>query len=331
MNAADDIARVNRPGADILFSTAGNDVPSRARADYLVARKGGKRLRYALFPAGGRPRRGTVVILQGRNECIEKYYETIADLSRRGLGSAIMDWRGQGGSDRLVRDRERGYVRDYDDYVADLDQFFEDIVLPDCIGPFYVLAHSMGGLIALLAAPRLVNRVRRMVISTPLLAFEGLPLSMPSLYGVSTLLCGLGLGSSYLGGGPRARNTTLFAGNKLTSDYARYTRNGSIYLRHPELALGGPTAAWIRATCAAIAAVSDIDHRARIQVPTLFFAAGADEVVSNLAIEAFGTSLKSGSVLMIDGARHELLQEADFYRDQFMADFDAFVAGSGEY
>ncbi|RST84843.1 alpha/beta hydrolase [Aquibium carbonis] len=325
------MAPSTRPGAGILVATAGNDVPARARADYLVSRKGGKRLRYALFPAGGRPRRGTVVILQGRNECIEKYYETIGDLSRRGLGVAIMDWRGQGGSDRLIRDREKGFVRSYDDYVADLDQFFEEIILPDCVGPFYVLGHSMGGLIALLAAPRLVNRVRRMVLSTPLLAFERQPLSMPALHRLSTLLCGVGLGSTYLGGGPRARKPTLFAGNTLTSDYARFTRNSAIYLRHPELALGGPTAAWIRASCAAAATVMDIDHRARIQVPTLIFAAGADEVVSNRAIEAFGSSLKSGSVLTIDGARHELLQEADFYREQFMAAFDAFVPGTDDF
>jgi hypothetical protein len=133
MNVFQDMALTKRPGADILVATAGNDVPARARAEYLVARRGGKRLRYALFPAGGRPRRGTVVILQGRNECIEKYYETIGDLSRRGLGVAIMDWRGQGGSDRLLRDREKGFVRSYDDYVADLDQFFEDVILPDCV------------------------------------------------------------------------------------------------------------------------------------------------------------------------------------------------------
>ena len=331
MSATDDIAPTKRPANDILVSTANNDVPARARAGFLVSKAGRKRLRYALFPAGGRPRRGTVVILQGRNECIEKYHETIGDLSRRGLGTAIMDWRGQGGSERLIRDREKGHVRSYGDYVADLDQFFEEIVLPDCAGPFYVLAHSLGGLIALLAAPRLVNRVRRMVLSTPLLVFEGLPLSMPALRSLSNLLCGIGLGTTYLGGGPRARNTTLFAGNKLTSDYARFTRNSGIYLRHPELALGGPTAAWIRASCEAVATVAEPEHRARIQVPTLIIAAGADEVVSTPAIETFGSRLKSASVLTIDGARHELLQEADAYREQFMAAFDAFIPGTDDF
>ena len=35
-------------------------------------------------------------------------------------------------------------------------------------------------------------------------------------------------------------------------------------------------------------------------------------------------------MLTIDGARHEILQEADVYREQFLAAFDAFVPGSDD-
>ena len=62
----------------------------------------------------------------------------------------MLDWRGQGGSDRLMRDAHRGHVKSFFHYTSDLDQFFEEIVLPDCRGPYYVLAHSTGALIALL-------------------------------------------------------------------------------------------------------------------------------------------------------------------------------------
>ncbi|TIM62928.1 MAG: alpha/beta hydrolase, partial [Mesorhizobium sp.] len=37
-----------------------------------------------------------------------------------------------------------------------------------------------------------------------------------------------------------------------------------------------------------------------------------------------------GSLLVIDGARHEILQETDFYREQFFAAFDAFIPGSDD-
>ena len=56
--------------------------------------------------------RGTVTILSGRAEFIEKYYETIRNLLDRGLSVAIFDWRGQGGSARqLEESAQRPYRR----------------------------------------------------------------------------------------------------------------------------------------------------------------------------------------------------------------------------
>jgi lysophospholipase len=309
-----------------LFFTAENPTPARAEANYLIARDG-RRIRYALFGAAAQPFKGTVVVLQGRNECIEKYFETIRDLAARGFASATLDWRGQGGSERLLSDPWRGYVDSFDDYVRDLEQFFEEIVLPDCRGPFYILGHSTGALVALLAAPRMVNRVQRMMLSAPLLELKSAGYSMRTIRRASALLYTLGLGSLYLSGRQRRREPTPFAINVLTTDHNRYRRNQAIYETYPELAVGGATAAWLYAACVAAETVSDLDFMDRIQVPTLFVAAGSDEVVSTPAIEAFASRLRATSILTIDGARHELLQEADRYREQFLAAFDAFIPG----
>jgi len=311
--------------SDILFDMPGNPLPPGGHAGFFTA-KDGKRIRYARFSAAGRPFKGTVIILSGRNECIEKYFETIADLTARGFGVAMIDWRGQGGSDRLLRNRDRGYVGSFAHYVRDLEQFYEEFVLPDCHGPYYVLAHSTGGLIALLAAPSLLNRVRRMVLSAPLLSLYGFPVSMRSIRRITTAFRLGGLGWLYAAGGPRKR--IPFATNVLTSDAARYERNNVLIDTFPTLGMGGPTAAWISRVCEAADTVSDPDFMARIQIPILFVAAGADEVVSTPVIEKFARGLRSGAVVTIDGARHELLQEADIYREQLLAAFDAFVPGT---
>lgn len=314
---------------DLLFEIAENPVPENALAGMMTAFDG-RKLRYARFAATGRPLKGTVVILPGRNECIEKYFETIEDLGARGFATAIMDWRGQGASDRLIRDPERGYVKSFETYARDLDRFFAEIVLPDCRPPYNILAHSTGGLVALLAAPRLVNRVNRMVLSAPLLKFSDSPWSMPTLSRVASLLYWLGLGSRYMAGGPRPREATPFARNVLTSDPARYARNQALYAAHPRLALGGPTVAWVRAACKAARQVQDPRFAATLRIPMLFVAAGADTVVSTRAVERYATALRSGSLVTIDGARHEILQEADIYREQLLAAFEAFVPGSDE-
>ncbi|RUW95056.1 alpha/beta hydrolase [Mesorhizobium sp. M8A.F.Ca.ET.173.01.1.1] len=313
----------------LFHEVKGNPRPENATGGFFTTRDG-KKIRYGLFAAVARPMRGTVVLLGGRNECIEKYFETIRDLAARGFGVATLDWRGQGDSDRLIRDRQRGYVRSFRDYTADLEQFFEEIVLPDCRGPYYILAHSAGAVITLLAAPSMVNRVRRMVLIAPFLTLPDLPVSIRTVRRVCSLFCALGLGRLYAAWGPRPRHTLPFEVNKVTSDPQRYRRNTRIYEEYPQLALGGPTIRWLQAAAKASEAISDPDFMARIQVPLLIIAAGADQVVSTKAVEKYARSLRLGSLLMIDGAKHEILQEVDLYREQFLAAFDAFVPGSDD-
>ncbi len=314
---------------DLFYEIPGNPVPQNASGGFFKTADG-HRIRYACFGAVGRPLKGTVILLNGRNECIEKYFETIGDLSDRGFAVATLDWRGQGGSDRMLPDRFRGHVRSFDEYTADLDQFFEDIILPDCRGPYYVLAHSTGALIALLGSPSMVNRVRRMVLLTPFFGYPGFPLSMLSVRRIASTLYYSGLGTRYGVGGPRPKVSAPFESNRLTTDPERFARNQLLYERHPNLALGGPTVAWIRAAGIAISRVWEPEFMARMQVPSLFIGAGADTVVSTPLIAEYARRLRGGSLLTIDGARHELLQEADIFREQLFAAFDAFIPGSDE-
>ena len=156
---------------------------------------------------------------------------------------------------------------DFSDYVKDLDQFFEEVVLPDCRGPYYVLAHSTGSLIALLATPSLVNRVRRMVLVAPFFTYTGFPLSMTAIGRIAGVLYWLGLGRMYGAWGPRPRRSPPFATNKLTTDIGRYRRNMELYEKYPKLALGGPTVSWIRAACKAVEIVQDPEFMRQDQHP----------------------------------------------------------------
>src|SRR5882757_3826823 len=105
-------ARSRRPAiAMTLVSIPANPVPDDTVAGMLKT-KDGASLRFARFaPPPGR--KGTVCIFQGRAECIEKYFETVRDLRARGFAVAIVDWRGQGGSQRVLSDPFKGHVRDF--------------------------------------------------------------------------------------------------------------------------------------------------------------------------------------------------------------------------
>ena len=88
---------------------------SRAVVTGMLKTPDGVSLRFARFapPAG---RRGTVCILPGRTEWIEKYFETVRDLRSRGFAVAILDWRGQGLSDRALSDRHKGHVGSFSEF-----------------------------------------------------------------------------------------------------------------------------------------------------------------------------------------------------------------------
>lgn len=314
---------------DLFYELDGNPVPENAVAGFFTTRDR-KQIRFARFPATGRPLKGTVVVLPGRNECIEKYFETVRDLASRGFGVAMLDWRGQGASDRLLKNPQRGYVKSFHDYVADLEQLFTDVVLPDCRGPYYILAHSAGALVALLASAAMVNRVQRMVLIAPFLDLPDQRVSMKTVRRVGSALTYAGLGRLYAAWGPRKALPTPFEINLLTTDPDRYRRNTGLYQAYPQLALGGPTVRWLRAAAIAAEMVRDPEFMARMKVPTLIIGAGNDRVVSTRAVEHFARHIRLGSFLMIDGAKHEILQERDYFREQLLAAFDAFIPGSEE-
>lgn len=313
---------------DLLFETPDNPIPKNAVAGMLTT-PDGIMIRYARFAPEGRPLKGTVLIVPGRNEFIEKYFETISDLSARGLGTVVFDLRGQGGSGRLLRNPWPGYISDFAHYAGDIDPLFKEIILPDCRGPYYVLAHSTGALVALMASPSLTNRVERMVLASPFLGLPRSGLSMRNTRLLAGTMNALGLGTVYLGGRAPRAEPTPFASNVLTSDPVRYRRNIEIVARYPQLGIGGPTAAWVRAACDAIGYVNRPDFIAGLRVPTLVITAGGDRVVDSVAAQLYARKLRAGSHLTIEHARHELLQEADLYREQMLAAFDAFVPGSG--
>mgnify|MGYP000459942891 CR=1 FL=1 len=310
-----------------LLDIDGNPVPKDGRTGFIET-PDGARLRYALWKPTQRPNKGTVILLQGRAEFIEKYFETVGELRARGFHVVTFDWRGQGGSSRLLGDPTKGHIDHFNQYLTDLDTILTEVALPDCPAPFYFLAHSMGGLIALLAAPALGNRVRRMVLLGPLLSLRNLPISQESVARIAGFLSIIGFGRTSISWGKRSLEQRAFVGNNLTSDTVRFNRNGELLSANPGLGLSSPTVSWIFAACRAMARLKDPEFAGTIGIPTLLIAAGNDPIISPQAIERFGNRMRSGAFLTIFGAKHELLQERDIFREQTLSAFDAFVPGT---
>ena len=289
----------------------------------------GAPLRFARWDATLKPRRGTVCLFPGRGEFIEKYFEVVSELRRRGFGVAILDWRGQGLSHRALSDKARGHVTSFTAYDRDLRRFMNEVVLPDCAPPYIALAHSMGANIILRHSVEPGSWFERMVLCAPMIAIAPKRLKYPTpiARAYAELVSLAGLATRYVPtGSPMPVEILPFEDNLLTSDQERYQRNAAIIHAAPELGLGSPTFGWMRAALRSCDKIGASDYPGRVKIPALVFAPSDDEIVSVAAIEKFAVGLKVGTHALMPASRHEILQESDAVRRRFWAAFDAYFS-----
>ncbi len=309
----------------LLYDTPANPVPEGARLHEIIT-DDGVQLRAARWRGRG-AERGTVALLQGRCEFIEKHFEVIEELRSRGFAVATLDWRGQGGSKRQLSPRLKGHVDSFEHYQRDLNAFVQT-VLPLCPPPYYALTHSMGGLVLLQSLLRTPLPFTRMVLETPLLGLSVIPfqkLTRPLI----ALLARHGLAHALPPGATLRPVTEIpFSRNFSTADPERYARISEVVRMHPDLGLGPPTLGWVDAAFTAMTEVGRVENMARIRTPLRLIAGGNDRLVSNPAISRFATYCPTADLVVIHGARHEILTERNDLRARFWAAFDDFIPGT---
>lgn len=287
----------------------------------------GTRLRLARWPAGDSGGRGTVLLLGGRAEFIEKHAETAGDLIARGFRVWTMDWRGQGLSSRPLANRCKHHIDDFVRYLADLDAVVERRVAPAAGDrPLLLFAHSMGGHIALRYLAERPGRVAALVATAPMVMIGGRGLPLPLVRALARLAVRHRHDLAYLPGMsdhlPFSRH---FIQRMLTSDPER----GQIHARHfednPELCLGGVTWGWLDASLRSSALLLRPDYARRIAVPVFLAIAGRERLVSNRASHRLAGLLPLSTVTLYADSRHEILMERDEIRRIFWKDVEGFL------
>ncbi|HEH9440379.1 TPA: alpha/beta fold hydrolase [Aeromonas sobria] len=288
--------------------------------------KDGVTIRYAALRQAKVDR--AILIVNGRVESYLKYQELAWDLWRQGYSLYLIDHRGQGMSGRMLADPQKGYVDQFDDYVLDLKQFHDQIIMADQPAKLFLLAHSMGGAISARYLERWPDDIKAAVLSSPMLGINlgGLPKWLAK--GLATTIGTVGdwIGEPPYGPGQGGYQDHGFADNELTHSQSRYQAFRQLYEQHPQIKLGGATAHWIyQGITGADAAIADAGA---IKTPLLVLQAGNDSVVDNAAQDRFCTlaNCEGGKPLRIEGAWHELFIESDDKRQPAltaMADFFA--------
>ncbi|MFN4202062.1 MAG: alpha/beta fold hydrolase [Tabrizicola sp.] len=292
------------------FHSGVADAPPGVVAVWVQA--GAARIRLASWKAGDK---GTVLLLPGRTECIEKYGRAATDLLARGFSVITIDWRGQGLADRALPDRLMGHVGDFSEYQQDLDAMLAEAARLDLPRPYYMVSHSMGGCIALRGLMRGLP-VAAAVFSAPMWGIAMAPWQKPVAAMVSAVAGPMRLTGRYAPStGPAVYLTTApFAGNVLTTNREMWDYMRRQVVEVPELALAGPSIGWVTAALAECAALAALPAP---QVPVICALGTAEKVVAASPIHLRMAGWARGQLDLYPGAEHEIMMEDPATRSRF--------------
>jgi lysophospholipase len=282
----------------------------------------------------GKVSQGSIFLMGGRGDFIEKYLETIHDFRDAGFGVCAMDWRGQGGSGRLSPDQNIGHVDDFDVWLDDLRHFWNRFTA-EMPGPHYLIGHSMGGHLVLRALAAMEGEAKispkAAVLVAPMMGYRGgIPLAMGQQ--IAALMCKIGdpmraaWKVSEKPGSPVRDRMRL-----LTHDALRYADETYWHQQNPALPLGPASWGWVYAGYRSMRLLLNPDRLARIQTPVLMLVATADGLVNpKMAIRAAGHIPNAKLTTYGAEAAHELLRELDAVRNDAMHRIIEFLESNGQ-
>jgi len=311
------------PEPDLVTAPA-NPAPPGGVVEWLTLGDGVK-LRTARWILPPHDVQGTVVLIQGRTEFIEKYFEVVGELLARGFSVVTFDWRGQGLSSRQLPEHRKGHVRDFSEFDADLAAVITRVVRENGTKPYHALAHSMGGNVLLRYLHDFPHEFERAVMTAPMLAVETAP--FPSWLARTMATCSTAAGAHnafVFGGAQQDPMAQVFETNGVTSDEARFARQMACLKAEPRLALGAPTFGWLDAAFRSMELVASEEFAQGIETPLLLVGAAHDQIVHPGADLTLIRRIKRGMYVMLK-AEHEIMMERDEIRRAFWACFDPFV------
>ncbi|MBK4215627.1 alpha/beta hydrolase [Paracoccus caeni] len=290
--------------------------PLRPADAWWLTAEDGVRLRIAHWRSQTEPR-GSVLLLPGRTEYVEKYARIARTLTDAGYDVLSIDWRGQGMSARLQDNPRPGHVREFADYQLDLLEMIVAATELDLPRPWHLLSHSMGGCIAL-AGLHADLPVQSAVFSAPMWGINLRQMPQGVAVGMAYLAGRLGRGGNAAPGSGSAGTYLLdeaFSANLLTHDadqWAIMLREASAW---PHMTIGGASYNWVGKALNECVRLSRLPSP---NIPTLVTLGDEERIVSTAAIRDRLTRWPEAELLEMAGVRHEVMMCTPENRARFI-------------
>ncbi len=289
---------------------------------YYVPMDDGVNLRVCHWKIEIKKSKGTILLQQGHNEFIEKYFETIQEFLDRNYCVIAFDWRGQGMSDRQINDTHKSYIKDYERHDKDLRNILDKIIEDNFPKPLIGIGHSMGGCLMLSAFHDHPEIFSKGILSAPMLGFK----NERVLRAASSIMNLFKKDTDYLlGSKPNMGKETPFHENELTSDQDRYNRIISLVRKHPDIRLWGVTNAFAKAVNKRFKKIRSKGWAESIELEVLIINNLNDRIVDSNKIKEMQKRLINSQSIEFNETEHEIFMEKNKYRETLWKKIDGFL------
>ena len=274
-------------------------------AAYWVTAADGVRLRIGGWGAGAP--KGTILLFPGRTEYIEKYGRNAQDFLGHGYATLAIDWRGQGLSDRLLEDRQKGHVGSFTDYQHDVAALIEHAEEMGFSAPYYLIAHSMGGCIGFRSLCQGLP-VKAAAFSGPMWGIR-MPTGVNTIAPIITgFFRSIGLDNSYIftANSENYVQNVSFSENLLTTDEEMFAYMRNQIALQPPLGLGGPTFRWLGE---ALREIRYLHETKAPDIPCRCYLGTSEKIVDDKAMHRRMNTWPGGELIEVSLAEHEVLME----------------------
>ena len=253
--------------------------------------------------------KATIVISHGYCEFATKFTEVMYYFYKMGYSVFIMEHRGHGLSDREVDGFCKVYVRHFEDYVKDFNQFVEEIVIPESrTGHLYLFAHSMGGAIGAMYLEHYPDVFEKAILTSPMIR-----LMTHNISGfVKRTVCLLSylpfISKRYLPNHHDYDHTFKYPHCSSMSK-ARYTFQYNERERELHYRTSGATFSWIREAVNVSKKILKNAHL--IKIPVILMQASKDTLVMSDAQDEFSRLAKNCELICFKGSKHEIFNASD--------------------
>jgi lysophospholipase len=281
--------------------------------------EGAPSLRYGVA-APPKATRAQVLILPDAGEPAEAWFATASDLMAKNYGVWVIDWAGQGGSDRWWGSRGQAYTPSMDLNVKALRAMVGQVVRPPPDAPLVLIGDGLGAQIGLRALSGGLDGVDGAVLGDPMLKARDIRLP-GSLDGkaVAEALSQVGLGRLPAPGEHDWRETDARGDGRWAV--------GQAWMRaDPALRVGGATLGWTAAYNRSAEAARDPATLRGIKVPVLMMARPGVAAESRAACRAIPRC--TFETVAVEGPAPHLA--ADPVRDRWLALANAFIEARAE-